>query len=62
MGFILGSMFEKNLRTAMILYTNVTDLFTRPIACVLFAVVIGIVVSMIFDNKKKVKNDDKRYD
>lgn len=44
LGFILGGMAEKQLRSATTMYDSAAMLFTRPIACVLLAAAILLVV------------------
>ena len=44
LGFILGGMAEKQLRSATTMYDSAAMLFTRPIACVLLAAAVLLVV------------------
>lgn len=45
MGFIMGAMAEKHLRTAVTMYDSITDIFSRPIACGLACMVLFILFS-----------------
>lgn len=45
MGFIMGGMAEKHLRTAVTMYDSITDIFSRPIACGLACMVLFILFS-----------------
>lgn len=52
MGFIMGGMAEKHLRTAVTMYDSVTDIFSRPIACVLAIMVLLILLSFLVRRKE----------
>lgn len=52
MGFIMGGMAEKHLRTAITMYDSITDLFSRPIACGLALMVLIILLSFFVRRKE----------
>lgn len=52
MGFIMGGMAEKHLRTAITMYDSVADVFSRPIACGLAFIVILLIISFFVGRKK----------
>lgn len=53
MGVILGALAEKYLRTAIIMYDSVRDVFNRPIVCILIIVIVFILLSFIRRRKKE---------
>lgn len=55
MGFILGGLFEQQLRRTFTLYDSIFDVFSRPIACVLLVFLFIILLS--FFKRGKIEND-----
>ena len=51
MGFIMGGMAEKQLRTALVMYSSPADIVTRPIALV-FIVILIIIMGSFFKRKE----------
>ena len=56
LGFILGGMAEKQLRSATTMYDSAMALFARPIACILLA---AAIILVFFPYIKKALNTKK---
>lgn len=55
--FILGSLFEQNLRQSLILYSgNLLGIFSRPVCIALSAIIVVAVAWKVFNSIKKKKS------
>ncbi len=58
LGLVLGSMFEREFRTALrTSHSDWTVFFTRPVSCVIFLVAVGVLIWTIIKNYRDKKKN-----